>query len=483
VNALAFPALGVLLLTMLLAYSRGALLAAGVGAAFWFVLVPVRLRGFAVLATSLAGAGLVAAWAFAQDGLTEDKIDVGLRASAGHQLGVALVAMIAALLMAGFAVGFATARWPLRAGRRRRAGKLILTGLALVPVVVVGVLALSDRGLSGSVSHGWNQLTNPHAITPPNEPGRLTAVGSVRARYWNEALKIFKARPLLGAGAGGYATARPQFREDTLDVRHAHGYVVQTLADLGLVGLAVSLALLAAWLAAAIRTTGLQGAARRAPYGPERIGLLTLCAVVVVFGVHSFVDWTWFVPGTVLPALLCAGWVAGRGPVLEGGGPGVPSWPERAAVRRGDPRLAAAVAVAVVALASAWATYQPLRSVHAGDDALAELEAGRIAAARRAALDAHDINPVSIEPLFDLSVIEAQAGHPMAARAALDKAATLQPSNADPWLRLAELDFAAGNLQAALADLGPALHLDPRSPVGVQMFLEINRRLAGSATP
>ena len=35
--------------------------------------------------------------------------------------------------------------------------------------------------------------------------------------------------------------------------------------------------------------------------------------VVVVFGAHSLVDWTWFVPGTAVPALLCAAWVAGRG--------------------------------------------------------------------------------------------------------------------------------------------------------------------------
>ena len=44
-NALAYPALGLLLVTILLAYSRGALLAAGVGAAFWFAVVPLRLRG------------------------------------------------------------------------------------------------------------------------------------------------------------------------------------------------------------------------------------------------------------------------------------------------------------------------------------------------------------------------------------------------------------------------------------------------------
>ena len=63
-------------------------------------------------------------------------------------------------------------------------------------------------------------------------------------------MQVFQAHQALGVGAGGYATARLRYRNDTLDVRHAHGYVVQTLADLGLVGTALSLALLAAWLAA-----------------------------------------------------------------------------------------------------------------------------------------------------------------------------------------------------------------------------------------
>ena len=39
-----------------------------------------------------------------------------------------------------------------------------------------------------------------------------------------------------------------------------------------------------------------------------------LC-LVVVFGVHSLVDWTWYVPGNACVALLCAGWLAGRGPL------------------------------------------------------------------------------------------------------------------------------------------------------------------------
>ena len=60
VTALAFPALGLLLVALLLAYSRGSLLALGVGLALWFAAVPLRLRGVAVLATSAAGAVPVA---------------------------------------------------------------------------------------------------------------------------------------------------------------------------------------------------------------------------------------------------------------------------------------------------------------------------------------------------------------------------------------------------------------------------------------
>ena len=103
-----------------------------------------------------------------------------------------------------------------------------------------------------------------------NDAQRLTALGSVRAQYWDEALQVYREDKLLGAGADGYATARRRYRRGILDVRHAHGYVVQTLADLGPAGLAASLALLAAFLAAAGRrpaSGGPRGARRRPPSG------------------------------------------------------------------------------------------------------------------------------------------------------------------------------------------------------------------------
>ena len=54
-NALAAPGVTLCVATILLAYSRGSLLAAGIGVALWFAIVPLRLRGVAVLALGAVG--------------------------------------------------------------------------------------------------------------------------------------------------------------------------------------------------------------------------------------------------------------------------------------------------------------------------------------------------------------------------------------------------------------------------------------------
>ncbi|MGH2832565.1 MAG: O-antigen ligase family protein, partial [Solirubrobacteraceae bacterium] len=320
-NALSYPAMGLFLVTLMLAYSRGALAALAIGVLLWFCIVPLRLRGAAVGLLGALGAGGVVAWDFSQAALSQENVALNARTLAGHQLGAALVAMLVALTLAGVAIGFRTARRAPANRTRRRAGATLVGLLVLMVLAGGAALAHSHRGLFGSISHDVSSLTNPNAPVPSNTPARLTAAGSVRARYWKEALEVFQAHPALGAGAEGYATARLRYRTETLVVRHAHGFIVQTLADLGLVGLVLSLALFGAWLVAAGRATHPFGRRWRRwnwerytlPYDPERIGMLSMLAIVVVFGVHSFVDWTWYVPGDACVALLCAGWLAGRG--------------------------------------------------------------------------------------------------------------------------------------------------------------------------
>ncbi len=495
VNALAYPVLALLIVALLLAYSRGALLALAVGCAVWFAIVPLRLRGATVLGISVLGAILAVAWVFGQEPLTKDQAPLALREAAGHEFGLLLAALLTVLLVAGLAVGFATARRAPGLEARRRAGTAILVALALIPVGAAISLALSDRGLGGSLSDGFSQLFDPNAsakASPSNDPSRLTAVGSVRARYFADSLRLFSERPVLGVGAGGFATARPRVRPDELDVRNSHGYVFQTLADLGLLGAAVVLALLTAWGWAALRATALLR--RRGTPKPvvdaELVGLRTLLAVVVVFGAHSFVDFTWIVPGTAVLALLCAGWLAGRGPSRGARGERllapVATTPLRVAL--GDrPRALVALGLLAVTAATAWATYQPLRGANAADGALAALETGNVGLARARALHAGEIDPLSIEPLFNLAVVETAAGSPDRARGALERAVQLQPQNATPWLRLAEYDAGQGDAKRALAALRPALYLDPKNTNAVTLFLDVSRQAApppaAAATP
>ena len=61
---------GLLLVCLMLSYSRGALLAVVLGFGLWLAIVPLRLRAAVALLGVLAATVPVVAWAFAQDGLT-----------------------------------------------------------------------------------------------------------------------------------------------------------------------------------------------------------------------------------------------------------------------------------------------------------------------------------------------------------------------------------------------------------------------------
>jgi hypothetical protein len=465
VNALAYPAVAAALAATLLAYSRGSLLAAAIGCAVWFWLAPLRLRGATVLLLGGGAGVMIAVWAFGQDALTTDRAPLDDRATAGAELLVLMLAVLLIAYVAGLAAGFAADAKPLRHVSRRRAGTLLLVGLALTPAIAAGALSMTDAGLTGSIDNAWDSVTDTSAVGPANDPSRLTATGSVRSRYWDEAFQMWETEPLTGVGGGGYATARPRYRQDLLDVRHAHGYVPETMAELGLLGMAISLALLAAWIVAARSTI-------RATRGPERAGIVTLTAIAVTFGAHAFIDWTWSIPGTAAVGLVAAAWVAGRG--IGDGRP-------RLALSR-DPRRAIAVAVvAVLALTAAWTAWQPLRARGKSDDALTAFEARDFKTAEARAEEARDINPLSIDPLFDLAAIEQAAGDQQGAEAALVLATELQPENWLPWMRLTDFRlFVKNDPEGAMNAVRTAIYLNPRSWDVSQRYLDVRRRLRGS---
>jgi hypothetical protein len=515
VNALAWPGIALLEVALMLAYSRGALLALAAGLVFWFAVVPLRLRSAVVLLGATAGAAPVIGWAFAMTGLNTDRLPLPVRADTGHELGALLLLMLVALLALGLLAGFLAAERPASPQAKRIAGRVLLGVLVLLPVIGLIALASAPGGVDGQVSKAWNQLTNPNASTPDNTPGRLTETSSVRARYWDEAFGVHSVSPWIGTGAGAYATVRARFRTGTLFVRHAHGYVPQTLADLGWAGLGISLLALLLWGWAVIRVLGMRPRDRGMPWDAERVGMAALVGIALVFGMHSAIDWTWFVPANALCGLIAAAWVIARPPLrtrmeaayaaaappaaaarlrdpaplwapqeepppaADVAGPGALPVADAAWRRRPSfpwPALGAAILVLAVALAAAWTAIQPLRSVNAGDAAIARLQTGQLDAAVSIAQIAHDRNPLSPEPLWELGYIEEQRGRLAAAEDAYEEAVRIQPANAETWRRLGRFQLSSLNQPSdALASFRAAYFLDPRSPASTSDFLEASR--------
>ena len=461
-RALCVPASAVLITVLILSYSRSALLAATIGLACFFALVPLRLRAALVLGLGLAGAALPTLWALSTNPLTHNRVSLEARTTAGHRFGVVLAVTLVAMAIAGLAAVSAADRIGVSRSVRRRIALALLALLGLVPIGAIAALAASSRGLTGELSHVYSSITNPNGGAP-DRPGRLVELSNSRPRYWREGIAVGEHALLQGAGALGYAIARTRYTHDPLASQQAHSYVIETFADFGLLGLALNLALLVSWGLAAARTLG----APRAPAaaravtvatGPaaERAGLLTLLCIVVIFGLQSAIDWTWFIPAAALPALLSAGWLAGRGPLEAPVGrrerPGrLPPSPGRGA---------AIVTLAALALVCSWAIWQPLRSANADAAAISALTRGDTRSALANARAAVARDPLSIEPLWDLAAIFTATGNPRAARAELVRAVALQPQNPASWQQLGSYDLERHRPRAALTALQRAQSLD-----------------------
>jgi len=169
-----------------------------------------------------------------------------------------------------------------------------------------------------------------------------------------------------------------------------------------------------------------------------------MLAVVVIYGVSSAVDWTWFIPGVTVPALVCAGWLAARGPLSEAQ---TQAAAERTTQRLPLGRIATAIAVVAAALTRG--------------DAPAALADARSAA---------DSDPVSLDPLFALSAIDSALGNRAASRAELVKATQLQPSNALTWQVLGSYDLKARHPDLAVPELQRAASLDRTSAVAGKLL-------------
>jgi hypothetical protein len=495
-GALAYPALGIAALAILLTQSRGGLAAAALAAAAWLAVVPLRLRSLPVLLVPLALVAPVAAWALSKDAFSKSQQPLSVKADVAGEFGLLVVLMVVLLLAAGLAAAYARERWTPSLELRSRIGVGAAAAAGGALVIALGVLTIS-----GTIGDRFDELTSESAAQPREGAGRFVASSSSRGRYWRDAGKVFADRRAAGTGAGTFAIARLRYRKDDLVTRHAHGWVAQTLADLGVLGLLVSLGLLGAWLVAAAAATRLPlprfGWMREAPRGPperrdwsaERAAVACLALCALAFGLQSLIDWTWFVPGAAVMALAAAGFVAGRGPVATlAGEAGVAALPrpepagfaEVLGVRLpvpARPRLLAAGAVILSTLLCAWAVWQPERADRLSNETLDLVEDGKAPEAMERARKAQDVDPLSPRPLFVEATAQASAGDRDAARHTLERAVLRYPGDPQPWLRLATFQLTQLDRPGdALETLRGLLYLDPKSKAGRQLFLDARVR-------
>lgn len=463
-NALAYPIAALAVVGLLQSYSRGSLLAAGIGLAAWLALAPRRLHSLVVLGVGVSAGAFVGIWAYAQPALSTDAVLLVARKPAGTELGVLLVGMVLMTTAIGLAIGFVTVFGGIGRAERRRLGVTVACLLALVPIAGIGVLATSDRGLAGTIERAYDQLTDPQAAIPGAQTSRFTNTASARSNYWRQAMDIYRAQPTHGVGAGGFGAVQARVRKDGEVARHAHGWIPQTLADTGWTGMALQLLLALAWLAAATRAAALWGPLRGSPATAERHGIVAAIALVVTFAVTSAADWNWFIPAVALPMMLLAGWVVGRGaePASAVAGGRDPRYDRPPPIAIRSPRTALAAGVAVVTVVSVVSIIQPWRAHKAVEATYVAVGDGDLDAAADHARRARDLNPLAAEGDYAEARVLIGRKDLDGARAAFNRAWKRQPAVPDPWERLAEFELSvADRPYHAQRAAGIALRLAP----------------------
>jgi hypothetical protein len=225
-----------------------------------------------------------------ESGLTHAGTPLARAAHDGHRL--ALLIVLLAVANACLAVAFAYVSRRIDVDFGSRAAFAVALTLALI----VGIALVFNRygGPVTLAKKGYTSFKAPPPHFSSNLNRRLLSFsGNGRADLWRLAWDEAKDHPVLGAGAGTYERyfllRQPA---DVSRVRDAHGLYIETLAELGPIGLALLTAVFAVPLVTLRR-------ARRHPLVPAAAG------AYVAYLVHTGVDWDWELPAVTLTGLLC----------------------------------------------------------------------------------------------------------------------------------------------------------------------------------
>jgi O-antigen ligase len=415
--------LALLLLTATLAYSRGAVIAFAVVLAIMVGAGPRRLTRLAVAAGALLSVAPAMLVAFSRHDLSASGVPLSDRITGGLVLAGVLALCLGGLGLATYELVRLERRVSWGPDRARRTWICLAACAAVALCIGVVLLATSQRGLGGEISHQIDNFKNPGSSLSNNPERLISANSSNRYVWWEEALGAFSDRPLAGWGAGSFPVIQALYRHQEAPVRSSHSLPLALLSETGLVGFALCMGALALLAAAAIGRV-------RSARGVERSARLALLAAFAAWFVESLFDWHWEIPGVTAPALIAVA-VAAAVPVRRAA---------RDRPRDGWRFRLAVAGAALAALAVAALAYLPVLSEQKRLDALAEA-GGRprdLAAAADDASLAHRLDPFAVEPLFTAASIAQARGQTRHAFELLADATATQPDNSKTWAELAQ---------------------------------------------
>ncbi len=431
----AAASLPILVTTLYFTFSRGAWIALGIGLC---AAVVVETRRLELVTVSLGLAGLAAPGlllAYRSDAL--NRVGASLRSASaqGHRLAL----IVAATALAGAAFVLVCTRLSRRMSFGSRTRRAYAAALLALLAVGVGGVFLRFGGPETLVGRAATGFSAPPPRIGKNLNARLFNLSSPgRVAQWKVAWREFGRHPWLGAGAGTYEEAWNELRPYAGKVRDTHNLYLETMAELGVVGLAALAAALAAPLAGVLRS-------RREPLVP------IAAAAYLTFLVHAAVDWDWEVPAVTIAALFCGAAivVAAR---REGGTP---------TLRAGARAAGLAVVLGLGVLASVGLVGN--RAEASADDAL---QRGDVVSALAHARSAHRWAPWSADAVRLLAEAQLAEGRRGQAQKTFREAVSLDRNDWTLWFERAQ---ATGGRERRRA-LGEARRLNPLSPE-IQSFV------------
>jgi hypothetical protein len=425
VRALSAASLVLLVPVLYFTFGRGGWIALAAGLAVAIAVDPRRLQLVTTLLV-IAPWPAIALWrAYESPSLTTKFSALAGASDEGKRLVLTLVvlAVVSALVMTGYVL-LADRITVGRAARRTYGGVLVLVLAGAVVAVVVAY---------GGPSESFDRARDSIRQSSPNVSGdqtkRLFSLSSNgRLDMWESALDDGRAHPVVGSGAGTFERWWLAHRDVRMKVRDAHGLYVEMYAELGAIGLAALLLVVALPLFAAVR-------ARRSPLvAPALAGFVALA-------VHAGIDWDWEMPAVMIAGLTCAGVL-----LLADGAPRL-GWTLGVAPR------GAVVALLVVLAAFSFVTLTGNRSLGQASAALDRADAATAARDARRAAKWTPWSAEALERQADAALLDGSLGR---ARRLYREAIAKDDGNWEPWLGLALAS--KGDAQRRALDRAAALN-------------------------